>query len=59
MRPLFVVVGNELVNQASQVLLAKNDEVIEALLLNGLHESLHVSVLIKCPNRSSFQLHAV
>ncbi len=45
MGPLLVVVGNEFLDDVPDVLFAKNDEVIEALLLNRLREFLRVNAL--------------
>jgi hypothetical protein len=47
MRPLRVIVLNVLTNQIVEVLLAKDEEVIQALLLNRLHKPLDVGVEIR------------
>ena len=39
---------DQLAYQIPQMLLAQHDEVVEALLLDHLHEPLRVGVLIRC-----------
>ena len=51
--------GNEFFDEISQVVLAQNDEMIEALLPKALRPSLRVGVLIWRPNGSAFQFHTI
>jgi hypothetical protein len=44
MGPLFVVVGDEFLDDMSQVFLAQYDEVVEALLAEGLREPFRVQI---------------
>jgi len=52
MRPLLVVILQEFADQKIQMFLAEGDELVEALLLNGLHETLDA------PQRPQNQLAA-
>ena len=59
MGPLLMVIGDEFLDDMSQVFLAQHDEVVKALLAKGLCESLRVSILIWSPNGSAFQLDII
>jgi hypothetical protein len=51
MWPILVVVGQVFIAHVRHVPLAKDDEAVEALLLNCLHEPLDESVRVGTANR--------
>ena len=54
-----VVVLDELAHQIPKMFLPQHDEVVQALLLDRLHEPLRVGVLIRCPDGRPFELDVI
>ena len=58
MRPLGVIVLDEFSDEIIEVLLAKNKEVVETFLLDGLHESLDVGIQVRRAISQHFHFRA-